>query len=100
MARASIPDGISVADGKLHIGVNESDFLGTNLCCTQEKLQGILNREGRLFVLCGVEFKRDGHTSGWKFTGRFGGVLRVRLRLGSRGGMLAGVGLKPTYEID
>lgn len=38
--------------------MNEGNFLGTNLCCTQEKLEGILNREETTFMLYCVGFKR------------------------------------------
>lgn len=64
LSRASIPNGIRIADGKLHIGVNEGNFLGANLCCTQEELKGILNREERMIMLYCVGFKRPG-TDKW-----------------------------------
>ena len=45
----SIPGGICVVDGELHIGMNKGEFVRVYLCCTQKKLERVLN-EGLLFV--------------------------------------------------
>ena len=60
-ARERVPNGVCVVDGKLHVGMNEGKFIRVNLCCTQQKLEGVLSREDARFAFRRVELTGGTH---------------------------------------